>query len=88
LTVRANPGRQIGVALIGSEIRRLRLAMGMTLHEFGRHVGLPWQTLYAYEEGRSVPPADRFLLIVHATRRVKEPFRVERVARAVARAAA
>lgn len=68
----------------GKEIRRVRESMGLTLMEFGRHVGLPWQTLQAYEAGRTVPPADRLLLILHATRRAPEPFRVLHVARAIA----
>lgn len=73
---------------IGAEIRRLRAAMDMNLAEFGRLVGIPWQTVQAYETGRAVPPADRLLAIMHATRRVDEPFRVAHVVRAVARAAA
>lgn len=69
---------------IGAEIRRLRDSLGMTLQDFGRHVGVPWQTVQAYEAGRSVPPSNRLMQIVHATRRAKEPFRLEHVARAVA----
>jgi DNA-binding transcriptional regulator YiaG len=72
---------------IGAEIRRLRDSLGMTLQDFGRHVEIPWQTIQAYEGGRAVPPATRLLLIMHATRRAKEPFRVAPVARAVALAA-
>jgi DNA-binding transcriptional regulator YiaG len=68
---------------IGDEIRRLRDALGMTLQDFGRHVGVPWQTIQAYETGRVMPPADRLFKIVHACRRAKEPFRFEHVARAV-----
>ena len=68
----------------GEEIRRVRKSMGLTLMEFGRHVGLPWQTLEAYENGRSVPPSDRLFKILHATRRAPEPFRVLHVARAIA----
>lgn len=69
---------------IGAEIRRLRDQLGMTLQDFGRHVGLPWQTVGAYETARIVPPADRLLQIVYACRRAKEPFRFDRVAREVA----
>ena len=72
---------------IGSEIRRVRLAMGLTLVEFGHHVCVPWQTIAAYESGRTVPPSDRLLQILHATRGVSEPFRIGLVARRVARAA-
>jgi DNA-binding transcriptional regulator YiaG len=74
-------------ATIGAEIRRLRDQLGMTLQDFGRHVGVPWQTVAAYETGRSTPPADRLLQIIHATRRAKEPFRVNHVANVLARAA-
>lgn len=73
---------------IGAEIRRLRDSLGMTLQDFARHVGIPWQTVQAYEAGRTVPPADRLMLIVHACRRAKEPFQLGRVARAVALRAA
>lgn len=73
---------------IGAEIRRLRDSLGMTLEQFGRHVGVPWQTISMYESGRAVPPADRLLRILHETRGAKEPFRVRHVAREVARAAA
>ena len=69
---------------IGEEIRRLRDSFGMTLQDFGRYVGVPWQTVQAYETGRSVPPSDRLLKIVHACRRAKEPFRFGYVARAIA----
>lgn len=72
---------------ISAEIGRLRKSLGMTLKDFGRHVGIAWQTVAAYETGRVVPPADRLLRIVHATRRAEMPFQVERVARAVALAA-
>jgi DNA-binding transcriptional regulator YiaG len=68
----------------GEEIRRVRESMGLTLVEFGRHVGLPWQSLQAYEAGRAEPPAKRLFLILHATRRAPEPFRVMHVARALA----
>lgn len=71
---------------IGIEIRRVRDQLGMTLQDFARHCDIPWQTLAAYETGRVVPPADRLLVIVHATRRAAQPFRVEHVARAVAAA--
>lgn len=70
--------------LLGAEIRRVRQSLGMTLKEFGVHVGLPWQTIAGWESGRTTPPADRLLAIVHATRRAPEPFRIERVAREVA----
>jgi DNA-binding transcriptional regulator YiaG len=72
---------------IGAEIRRVRDSMGMTLMEFGRHVGIPWQTVGAYEGDRTVPPADRLLQILHATRGAKRPFRVDYLARTVSRAA-
>jgi DNA-binding transcriptional regulator YiaG len=71
---------------IGAEIRRTRESMGLTLVEFSAHVGLPWQTIQAYETGRVVPPADRLFRILHATRRAPEPFRVGYVARALAAA--
>jgi DNA-binding transcriptional regulator YiaG len=74
-------------AAVGAEIRRLRDALGMTLQEFARHVGIPWQTLQGYETGRVEPSAARLLLIVHRTRRSPEPFRMAMVARAVAAAA-
>lgn len=70
---------------LGAEIRRLRQTMGMTLRDFGRHVGLPWQTVQGYETGRLVPPADKLLLIVHRCRGASPPFQVGRVARALAR---
>lgn len=76
------------MSTIGSEIRRIRQAMGLTLMEFGAHVGLPWQTVHGYESGRLMPPADRLLVIAHKSRGVAEPFQFERVARAVSRAAA
>ena len=78
---------EISASPVGAEIGRLRRSLGMTLKDFGRHVGIAWQTVAAYESGRVVPPTDRFLLIVHATRRADLPFQVERVARAVALAA-
>jgi len=74
-------------APIGAEIRRVRHELGMTLKDFAKHCEIPWQTLQAYEVGGVVPPADRLLLIVHATRRASKPFRTEHVARAVAQAA-
>lgn len=73
---------------IGAELRRVRVSLEMTLQQFGEHVGLPWQTIAAYETGRVVPPADRLLAILHATRRAPESFRVDRVARETAKAAA
>lgn len=73
---------------LGAEIRRVRDSLGMTLQEFGEHVGIPWQTVAAYETGRVVPPSDRLLTIVHATRRAPETFRVDRVARELVKAAA
>lgn len=71
---------------IGSEIRRTRKSMGLTIQAFAVFVDLPWQTLQAYETGRIVPPTDRFLRILHAARRAPSPFRVEQVARALAAA--
>jgi transcriptional regulator with XRE-family HTH domain len=71
---------------IGTEIRRVRLSLDMTLEEFGERVGIAWQTIAAYETGRATPPSDRLLRILHATRKAKEPFRVERIARALAAA--
>ena len=73
---------------LGAELRRVRLSLEMTLYEFGEHVGVPWQTIAAYETGRVVPPADRLLAIFHKTRRAPEAFRVDRVARELAKAAA
>lgn len=72
---------------IAVEIRRLRDEMGMTLQDFGRHCGIPWQTIQAYETSRTEPPSTRLLQIVHATRRAPQPFRIDHVARAVALAA-
>lgn len=72
---------------IGSEIRRVRESLGMTLERFGEHVGIPWQTIAHYESGRAMPPGDRLLRILHATRKAKEPFRIPQIARAVALAA-
>ena len=72
---------------IGEEIRRVREDLGLTLAGFAERIGIPWQTLAQYELGRTVPPADRLLVIVDACRKAGEPFRVEKVARAVALAA-
>jgi transcriptional regulator with XRE-family HTH domain len=72
--------------MLGAEIRRTRKSMGMTLQEFAVHVGLPWQTLQAYEAGATMPPSDRLFKILHATRRAPEPFRVRHVARVLAAA--
>lgn len=69
---------------LGAEIRRARESLDLTLMEFGEIVGLPWQSIAAYEAGRATPPADRLLAIVHAVRKAPRPFRLERVARAVA----
>lgn len=69
---------------IGAEIRRIRKSMGLTLQDFGPLVGLPWQTLQGYESGRMTPPADKLLMILHATRRAPSTFRVLHVARALA----
>lgn len=62
--------------------------MGLTLAELAERVGVPWQTLAAYETGRVTPPADRLLILVHATRGIEPPFQLDKVARLVARAAA
>lgn len=70
---------------IGSEIRRLRSVMGLTLEGFGKLVGIPWQTIAKYESERTMPPADKLLAIMHAARLVEPPFRVARVAKAAAR---
>lgn len=72
---------------IGEEIRRVRGELNMSLQAFAQHCEIPWQTIQAYETGRAVPPSDRLLAILHATRRAPVPFRVARVARAVAAAA-
>lgn len=72
---------------LATEIGRVRASLDLTLEEFGELVGIPWQTLAHYESGRAVPAGDRLLRILHATRKAKEPFRVERIARAVALAA-
>jgi len=69
---------------LGAEIRRTRMSMGLTIVAFAALVELPWQTVQAYETGRVVPPTDRFLRILHATKRAPEPFRVQYVARALA----
>lgn len=73
---------------IGAEIKRVRVSLGLTLEEFGERVDIPWQTIGGYETGRAMPPADRLLRILHATRRAAEPFRVGAVASRVVRAAA
>lgn len=72
---------------IGGEIRRLRSELGLSIQDFAARVEIPWQTIQAYETGRVVPPSDRLLTILHATRRASTPFRLARVARAVALAA-
>lgn len=72
---------------IGEEIKRVRESLGLTLMEFGERVSIPWQTIAGYESGRVTPAGDRLLQILHATRKAKEPFRVDRVARIVALAA-
>lgn len=72
---------------IGDELRRLRNAAGLTLHEFAARTGIPWQTLAGYEAGNTVPPADKLLRIAHAMRRVRPAFQFERIARALARQA-
>ena len=69
---------------LGAELKRVRDSLGLTLVEFGELVGIPWNSVHAYETGRATPPADRLLVIVHAARRATPPFRFERVARAVA----
>jgi len=69
---------------LGAELKRVRESLGLTLAQFGELVGIPWNSVHAYETGRATPPADRFLAIVHASRRAKPPFRFERVARVVA----
>lgn len=71
---------------IGTEIRRTRESMGLTIQAFAAIVGMPWQTLQAYETDRAVPPSDKLFKILHATRRAPEPFRVDRVARVLAAA--
>ncbi len=72
---------------IGGEIRRVRSELGVSIQELARRVEIPWQTLQSYETDRAVPPSDRLLAILHATRRATTPFRLARVARAVALAA-
>lgn len=81
------PSTEINVPAIGRELRRLRTSLDLTLQEFAVRVGVPWQTVQAYEAGRTVPPSDRLLRIVHATRNAPQPFQFERVARDVAKAA-
>lgn len=71
---------------IGTEIRRTRESMGLTIQAFAVVVGLPWQTLQAYETDRVMPPSDRLFRILHAARKAPEPFRVDRVARVLAAA--
>ena len=73
---------------IGAEIKRVRESLGLTLEQFGEHVGIPWQTIAAYETGRAEPPSGRLLKILHATRKAEAPFRIERIARAVSTAPA
>lgn len=62
--------------------------MNLTLQEFSARIGVSLKTLHSYESGQAVPPGDKLLRIVHATRNVETPFRVGPVARAVSRAAA
>lgn len=69
---------------IGDEIRRVRTELDLTIQQLARRTGIPWQTLQAYETGRTVPPSDRLLVILHAVRKAPEPFRWARVARALA----
>ena len=71
---------------LGAEIRRTRKSMGMTIQEFATHVGIPWQTMHAYEAGTTMPPSDRLFKILHAARKAPEPFRVQHVARVLAAA--
>lgn len=66
---------------LAAELKRLRTDMGMTLAEWENHVGLPAKTLHGYETGRLVPPGDRLLAIVHATRGLAKPFQAAKVAR-------
>lgn len=73
---------------LAAELRRLRADLGLTLEEWAHRVGIPLATLAAYEGGRVTPPADRFLRILHATRRHPKPFRLAFVARAVSKQAA
>lgn len=71
---------------IGTEIRRTRESMGLTLKAFAARANLPWQTLQGYESDRVVPPSNKLFKILHMSRRAPEPFRVERVARVLAAA--
>ena len=57
--------------------------MGLSLMDFAVAVKIPWQTVQAYETDRAVPPADRLLRIVHATRRAPKPLRIVHLAREV-----
>ncbi len=65
---------------IGSEIRRVRKELDVSLQELAKRTRIPWQTLQAYETDRMVPPTDRFLAILHACRNAESPFRLARVA--------
>jgi len=74
------------VEAIGTEIRRTRKSMGLTLQAFAALVDIPFQTLQAYEDGRVTPPSDRLFKILHAVRNAPQRFRVEHVARALSAA--
>jgi len=68
---------------IADEIARVRRELNLTLEEFAARVGIPLGSVYDYERGRTMPPADRLLAIAHATRGV---FRLDRVRARVAQA--
>lgn len=70
---------------LAAELKRVRADAGLTLAEWSKHVGIPEKTLHGYETGRITPPADRLLLIVHATQSLSEPFQAARVARDLVR---
>lgn len=67
------------------ELKRLRADTGLTLAAWAKRVGIPEKTLHGYETGRITPPADRLLLIVHATRDLSRPFQAAKVARDLVR---
>lgn len=70
---------------LAQELRRLRRDLNLTLADLAERSGIPAKTLHAYECGRVIPPADRLLALVHATRSAPKPFRLAHVARATHR---
>jgi len=44
---------------LGDELRRLRLARGLSIRELAQAAGLPHMTYMGYEQGKAVPPVPR-----------------------------